>query len=1454
MTFVGANPSARVVGDGPLQSRSNYFKGDPSQWLTNVPNYSAVVVHDIYPGIDVRYYGNNSGLLEYDLVVKPGADPSQIRLDYQGVTGVSIDPRGAAHLSTPNGEIRSWEPVAYQVGETGARREASARYLSLGTNQFGFQVSQYDHSAELVIDPAIDYSTFLGRVSDDEANGIAVDNAGAVYVAGSSYLWSNYDAFVTKLSADGRQVVYSVYIGGSADDWANAIAVDPAGNAYVAGYSAAGFPVTPGTPSAILDPVVFKLNATGDQLLYARAIGTYNSAPEEGTGIAVNAQGEAFLVGFVQPESWCPFPTTDGVYQHDANGGLEAFLTKLSPSGGTIYSTLLGGPGDDRAYGVAVDQDGYAYVTGEASSGFPTTGGAYQETVLGGTDAFVTKFNKDGTARVYSTVIGGRDDDASYGIALDSSGNAYITGEAGPPGLDAFPTPGGFQTSFGGGDSDAFVTAISYWGSSLISSSLLGGSGADSGRGIALDASRRPLLTGMTTSSDFPTLSAFQPSFGGVKDAFVTQVSADGHSKVFSSYLGGSDADEGRGIGLDILDNAYIAGMTVSTDFPTQDPYQANLAGSSDAFVTKITLQPDPPAITSISTDSGASASDFITNDQTLVISGTALASSTVDIYRPGTVDSIGTVTADASGAWAFDYTGTTLAGGTYGFYATATSDGFVSQLSRTTLVTVDLTPPTVTLKAPSATASLAPEIEVWASDLVGFAPGATVSIDADRNGDSDFDDPGEIGYATAALADGYVRITLPSFSGTGAYHLRARVSDLAGNEGTSAAANITITPATTWGLAGAAMVNHPGEGNAGELLGVVTLAHALDLDLSPGSSQAGAPSFVYNGATVSARPVIQGVVTTPNNVSLPATLDVELVWDGASQGVNTYGATGIAPGDLITVSARPNAPVSTGRHTWELRVKITGLPDLVATGTTFAVDQSASPFGAGWNLSILNRLIDVPASGSDPAGRLWLYGTGDWRFFAGSSGTFSSPADDNGVLVKNQDGSFTYTTPEQDKIEFDSEGFQTQWTSADAHATLHFAHAAGLLTGLTAIDGSASTFNYSSGKLTSILAPGSRTFTTTIDTNGDLTSIQNPDDGVHSFTYSNHRITSETFGLIANQWHYDSGDVLDQQTWGAPGSPSVFDISPAATHGLGGLAKGSPTATVTDPLGYATLYAFDSYSRLIKQVEANGATTTWTRDGAGRVTEIKDPLGRSTAFERDTKGYVTQETFPDAETQHWSYDSTYHGVTSFTDERGNTTIYVYDPATGHLQSTTDALLNQTSYAYSLTTGLLETSTDPQGKVTSFVYDTYRRQTQAKTTYSLTVLAQTDTAYDSWGNPSSDIDALGLSTAYLFDAMGRKTFEQVGTNGAQTWVYDDSGLVTETQNQNLHRTQLIYDESGRGIAHGDCTAAVQARLRKPRSRTGRETEGSPHTHAGDALANAAATLSWPRNRADPLRE
>ncbi|MFO0968174.1 MAG: RHS repeat-associated core domain-containing protein [Gemmataceae bacterium] len=291
---------------------------------------------------------------------------------------------------------------------------------------------------------------------------------------------------------------------------------------------------------------------------------------------------------------------------------------------------------------------------------------------------------------------------------------------------------------------------------------------------------------------------------------------------------------------------------------------------------------------------------------------------------------------------------------------------------------------------------------------------------------------------------------------------------------------------------------------------------------------------------------------------------------------------------------------------------------------------------------------------------------------------------------------------------------------------------------------------------------------------------------------------------------------------------------------------EGSPTATVTDPLGYATLYAFDSYGRLIKQVEANGATTTWTRDGAGRVTEIKDPLGRSTAFERDTKGYVTQETFPDAETQHWSYDSTYHGVTSFTDERGNTTIYVYDPATGHLQSTTDALLNQTSYAYSLTTGLLETSTDPQGKVTSFVYDTYRRQTQAKTTYSLTVLAQTDTAYDSWGNPSSDIDALGLSTAYLFDAMGRKTFEQVGTNGAQTWVYDDSGLVTETQNQNLHRTQLIYDESGRGIVASTVEGAGTQQARTTlytfdvsgRTQAVRQPNGYWHTFLLDAVGQA----------------
>jgi Bacterial Ig-like domain (group 3)/Beta-propeller repeat len=327
-----------------------------------------------------------------------------------------------------------------------------------------------------------------------------------------------------------------------------------------------------------------------DPLIYSTYLG--GSGQDDGYSIAVNSAGNAYVTGVT---SSIDFPTVNPLQGAKWLG--DAFVTKINPEGSAlVYSTYLGGNGGDYGIGIAVDSAGNAYVTGDTySPDFPTTPGAFQTALAGGRDAFVTKINPTGSALVYSTYLGGgivggsEGDDVGTGIAVDSSGNAYVTGYT----LSAdFPTtPGAFQTACGTGwCSDAFVTEINPEGSALVYSTYLGGSGGDSGMGIAVDSTGNAYVTGNTYSTDFPTTpGAFQTALaGGYYDAFVTKVNPTGSALVYSTYLGGNGDDSGNSIAVDSASNAYVTGYTDSTNFPTKNPLQATYGGNGDAFVAKI--------------------------------------------------------------------------------------------------------------------------------------------------------------------------------------------------------------------------------------------------------------------------------------------------------------------------------------------------------------------------------------------------------------------------------------------------------------------------------------------------------------------------------------------------------------------------------------------------------------------------------------------------------------------------------------------------------------------------------------------------------------------------------------------------------------------------------------------------------------------------------------------------
>jgi hypothetical protein len=647
MRLVGANPDAQIAGIDELPGRSNYFIGnDSNKWRTNVPTYAKVAYKDVYPGVDLVYHGDQRQL-EYDFVVAPGATPDDITLDVetqssagrvrrnQSEAHAQIDAHGDLVLSSDHGEVRFRKPLVYQqISDSGhrtLRRRIDGRYALRKGNHIGFELGAYDASKTLIIDPVLSYSTYLGGSLDDFGNAITVDSSGNVYVAGGTtsvnfpvttgafqtnyagadggYQSVNGDVFVAKLNPSGSALVYSTYLGGSGDDNAYGIVVDDAtGDVYLTGgTNSSNFPVTPGVyqPSSggLTDLFVTKLNASGSSLLYSTHIGV-STEGIRGFGIAVDGAGSAYVTGNAGPG----FPTTPGAFQTGSGAFTSAYVLKLNPSGSAAdYSTFLSGGNIDYGESIAVDSNGNAYVTGYASSvGFPTTARAYQTALGGGTDAFVTVLNPTGTGLVYSTFLGGSANDEGFKIVVDSAGMAYVTGVTAS---SNFPTTlGAFQTVFGGGNTDAFVAKLDptqLGASSLVYATFLGGSGDENFQNflrdiLAVDNAGNAYVTGATTSTNFPTVNPFQATSGGGFDAFVAKLNAAGSGLMYSTYLGGSGDDFGRGIAVDSGENVYVTGQTSSTNFSiTSNSLQATFGGSTDAFVAKIVpISWSPTALT----------------------------------------------------------------------------------------------------------------------------------------------------------------------------------------------------------------------------------------------------------------------------------------------------------------------------------------------------------------------------------------------------------------------------------------------------------------------------------------------------------------------------------------------------------------------------------------------------------------------------------------------------------------------------------------------------------------------------------------------------------------------------------------------------------------------------------------------------------------------------------------
>lgn len=638
MSLQGTNASPRFAGVDELPGKSNYFIGNqPGQWHTNIPNYRKVSERGVYPGIDLVYYGTQRQL-EYDFVLAPGARPDKLHIAFQGAQKIRTDGNGDVVVSVAGNDlVRLHKPVAYQ--KRGIQRQlVAANYVLLGQDSIAFEIGDYDTSRELIVDPILSYSTYLGGSGIDAANAIAVAPDNTAFVAGSTSssdfptihaLQPNdggnpdfpEDAFVSKISADGSTLLYSTYLGGTNRDAANGIAVDNFGDAFVIGTTLSpNYPVTTNSfntlcgadgkcgasydgGTLVTNAFVTKLNPAGSALVYSTFYGYFENV--SGEAIAVDTNGNAYLTGYttanfvptvtiVPPQvPPPPFPITSGAFQTTYGGGAtNAYVAKLDATGSTVlYSSYLGGEIEDAGYGIALDSSANVYLTGLTySTLFPVSVGALQSTFGGAGDAFVAKMNLNASgpaSRIYSTYLGGSGLDQGNGIAVDTSGNAYVTGLSNSATFGF--SPNGFQKT-NAGEGDAFVAKLTSAGA-LSYFTFLGGSHFDEGTGIAVDSTGNAYLTGTTVSTDLPTAGAvFQPVYGGGNaDSFVAKLDQSGNL-VYSSYLGGTNTELAGGIAVDTSGNAYVTGQTCSEDFPLANPLQAVPGGNCDAYVAKISV------------------------------------------------------------------------------------------------------------------------------------------------------------------------------------------------------------------------------------------------------------------------------------------------------------------------------------------------------------------------------------------------------------------------------------------------------------------------------------------------------------------------------------------------------------------------------------------------------------------------------------------------------------------------------------------------------------------------------------------------------------------------------------------------------------------------------------------------------------------------------------------------
>ena len=624
MQFLGANKSVKLSGQDDSGSKSHYYIGnDPEKWVKDVTRYGKVQYKNLYPGIDLVFYGNQNEL-EYDFIVASGVNPDIIRLGFTGADKLSVNQQGDLLIHTPAGRVLQKKPLVYQT-RNNQKEFITGSYLLLDKQTIGFDLGRYDPDLPLIIDPVLDYTTYVGGSDQDNGTRIAIDQKGYIYITGYTFstdfpsgavLGSNISSFITKLTPDGTSVVFSLYLGGSGIDRGRDIAIGDDGNIYIVGETTSlDFPVLASAPQSQnnggTDVFLSVLSPGGNHLHYSSYYG--GSGYDAGQGIALGNNDAVYLTG----ETWSnDLPITTEAFDTRCGSGTtcvtnqnyDAFFAVLDVlNSNIVYSTYLGGGADDKGHAIAVDlATGYGYIAGQTnSSEFPRLNPILPITSFSGDnlDGFLTVIDPAMTGRnslVYSTLIGGQKEDVVDSITLDAEGNAYLFGYTNS--ID-FPVKNAYQ-AYLRGETDSFIAKINPTAAtgpdSLIYATYLGGSGAELSYGVAIDEFNRAYIVGTTSSTDFPTVAAFQNSNAGGIDAFIATVGVNGDALTYASYFGGSGDETGSGIAVASDGTTYIVGDSASTNLPASLRLaQSTLNESVDtinAFVAKVSRPEVTPA------------------------------------------------------------------------------------------------------------------------------------------------------------------------------------------------------------------------------------------------------------------------------------------------------------------------------------------------------------------------------------------------------------------------------------------------------------------------------------------------------------------------------------------------------------------------------------------------------------------------------------------------------------------------------------------------------------------------------------------------------------------------------------------------------------------------------------------------------------------------------------------